>query len=110
VLNKHGMERLLTSKFTVGAEGEATAGPVGRTANAQTDALMTAEILSYSRSKGIFGGISLQGATLRQDLDVNKDLYGRDLTNREIVEQQIAAPAEAEALISTLNKYSSRKG
>jgi lipid-binding SYLF domain-containing protein len=110
VMNSRGMERLLSSKFTLGGEGEATAGPVGRTATAQTDAMMTAQILSYSRSRGVFGGLSLQGATLRQDLDTNKALYGKEVTNKEIVEKQIPPPAEAAGLIGVLNKYSSRKG
>jgi lipid-binding SYLF domain-containing protein len=110
IMNRRGMDRLLSSKFTVGGEGEATAGPVGRTADAQTDAFMTAKILAYSRSRGIFGGVSVSGATLRQDLDVNEALYGKDLTNRQIVERQIPAPAEAREWTTILNKYSSRKG
>jgi len=72
VMNQKGMRRLLTSKFTIGADMAAAAGPVGRTVTANTDALMSAEILSYSRSRGVFAGVSLDGATFRQDLDVNE--------------------------------------
>jgi lipid-binding SYLF domain-containing protein len=86
------------------------AGPVGRSATAQTDAYMTAEILSWSRSRGVFAGISLNGATLRQDLDDNRELYGKTLENKEIVNQEIAPPAAAEKLISLFNKHSARKG
>ena len=68
VMNERGADRLLSSKFTLGAEGSVAAGPVGRAATAQTDAKMTAEILSWSRSRGVFAGISLSGATLREDL------------------------------------------
>ena len=85
VMNERGADRLLSSKFTVGADGDVAAGPVGRSASAATDAKMTAEILSWSRSRGVFAGISLQGATLREDLKDNQTLYGKQLTNREIV-------------------------
>lgn len=110
VMNERGAQRLLSSKFTLGGDAEVAAGPVGRTATAQTDAYMTAEILSWSRSRGVFAGVSLQGATLRQDLDDNRDLYGRTLENKEIITQEMAPPKPAERLISLLNKYSSRKG
>ena len=106
VMNKRGMERLTQSKFTLGGEAEVAAGPVGRSATAQTDARMTAKILSYSRSRGIFAGISLQGATLRQDLDENRDLYGRNLSNKQIVMKQVTAPAAASELLGVLNRYS----
>ena len=85
VMNERGAEKLLSSKFTLGAEGSVAAGPVGRTATAQTDLQMRAEILSWSRSQGLFAGLALEGATLRQDLDDNQVLYGRKLENREIV-------------------------
>jgi len=110
VMNERGYQRLLSSKFTLGGDASVAAGPVGRTATAQTDAYMTAEILSWSRSRGVFAGISLQGATLRQDLDVNRDIYGKPLTNKEIILNQMAPPKPAAALISVFNKYSSRKG
>src|SRR5215472_10608391 len=89
VMNERGADRLLSSKFTLGGEGEVAAGPVGRSATAQTDAYMRAEILSWSRSRGVFAGLALQGATLRQDLDDNATLYGMRLKNREIVQQGV---------------------
>jgi lipid-binding SYLF domain-containing protein len=106
VMNARGAAKLLQSKFTLGAEGSVAAGPIGRTATAQTDAQMHAEILSWSRSQGIFAGIALEGATLRQDLDDNADLYGKKLDNREIVTSGIAVPEAAARLLGLLNKYS----
>jgi lipid-binding SYLF domain-containing protein len=109
VMNEGGAGRLLSSKFTLGAEGSIAAGPVGRTATAQTDAQMHAEILSWSRSQGLFAGLALEGATLRQDLDDNAALYGRKIENREIVTSGIRAPKAAARLLGMLNKYSSRE-
>lgn len=109
VLNARGAERLLQSKFTVGAEGEVAAGPVGRDSSAQTDAKMTAEILSWNRSRGLFAGISLQGATLREDKDDNQLLYGKPMKNIDIVEQWQAPTADAEALLQLLRKYSPKE-
>src|SRR6266850_1752459 len=109
VMNARGADKLLSSKFTLGAEGSVAAGPVGRTATAQTDAQMHAEILSWSRSQGLFAGLALEGATLRQDLDDNATLYGRKLENREIVTTSVRTPKAAEKLIGLLNKYSSRE-
>lgn len=85
VMNKRGAEKLLSTQFTLGGEGEVAGGPLGRLVTAQTDAKLSAEILSWSRSKGVFAGVSLQGATLRQDLDDNAALYEKRLENREIV-------------------------
>ena len=90
VLNKRGAEKLMSSKFTLGGDASVAAGPVGRTSTAETDALMHAEMLSWSRSRGVFAGISLKGATLRPDDDVNKDLYGKDVSTRDIVSKQPA--------------------
>jgi SH3 domain-containing YSC84-like protein 1 len=109
VMNERGMNRLLSSKFTLGADASVAAGPVGRSTDAQTDAFMTAEILSWSRSRGVFAGVSLQGATMRQDLDSNKDLYGKPYQNRDIVLRDTAVPQAASRLIELLNKYSGRK-
>ena len=107
VMNDEGEGKLLSSKFTLGAEGSIAAGPVGRTATAQTDAQLHAEILSWSRSQGLFAGVALEGATLRQDLDDNAKLYdGRKLENREIVTQHVRAPRSAARLLALLNKYS----
>ena len=108
VMNSGGADKLLSSKFTLGAEGSVAGGPVGRTATAQTDAQMHAEILSWSRSKGLFAGLALAGATLRQDLDDNATLYGKKLENREIVTKGVRAPKAASRLLALLNKYSAR--
>jgi|SRR5580692_2582090 lipid-binding SYLF domain-containing protein len=105
VMNRSGMEKLLQSKFTLGGAAEVAAGPVGRSSTAQTDAKMTAKILSYSRSRGVFAGVSLQGATLRQDLDENRDLYGKQITNRQIVTKRTKAPAAASELLEVLNLH-----
>jgi len=109
IMNERGMQKLMSSKFTLGGEGEVAAGPVGRDATAQTDAFMHAEILSWSRSRGVFAGISLQGATLRQDLDDNSDMYGKGYENKEILGGKLGVPAKASKLISALDKYSARK-
>src|SRR5512142_2791324 len=105
VMSARGADKLLESKFTLGAEGSVAAGPVGRTATAQTDAQMHAEILSWSRSQGLFAGLALEGATLRQDLDDNATLYGSKLENRDIVTKKRKVPLDAENLINELNKY-----
>ena len=109
VMNERGADKLLSSKFTLGAEGSVAAGPVGRTATAQTDGQMHAEILSWSRSQGLFAGIALEGATLRQDLDDNASLYGKKLENRQIVTTKVRTPSAAVKLIALLNKYSARE-
>jgi len=109
VMNDSGMKHLLTNKFTLGGEATAAAGPVGRDVSAQTDAVMRAEMLSYSRSRGLFAGISLQGATLRPDEDANRELYGKDVSNRTILNGEEKTPAAADKLISLLNKNSSRE-
>ena len=109
VMNERGADKLLSSKFTLGAEGSVAAGPVGRTATAQTDAQMHAEILSWSRSQGLFAGLALEGATLRQDLDDNAELYGKRLENREIVTTAVHTPKAAAKLIGLLNKHSARE-
>lgn len=110
VMNQGGEDRLLSDKFTLGGEASVAAGPVGRTATAQTDVEMHAEILSWSRSQGLFAGVALEGATLRQDLDDNAALYGgRRLPNREIVTKRIRTPRSAAKLIGLLDRYSLRE-
>ncbi|MGA2182657.1 MAG: lipid-binding SYLF domain-containing protein [Bryobacteraceae bacterium] len=109
VMNERGVDKLLSSKFTLGAEGSVAAGPVGRTATAQTDAQMHAEILSWSRSQGLFAGLALEGATLREDLDDNATLYGNRLENRDIVTGGRRAPKSAARLMDLLNKYPARE-
>lgn len=109
VMNERGMKRLLTSKFTLGGEASVAAGPVGRDATAQTDAMMTAEILSWSRSHGVFAGISLDGSTLRNDIDVNEEMYRQRWENKEILNSGVKPPAAGQRLIAILNKYSPRE-
>lgn len=109
VMNEKGASRLLSSKFTVGADASAAAGPVGRTAAAETDATMRAEILTWSRARGVFAGISLQGATLRPDKDAIKGLYGKEMENRDIVYGDVQTPPSAGKLLGLLNKFSGRK-
>ena len=109
VMNDRGAQKLLESKFTLGATGEVAAGPVGRTASAETDAKMTAEILSWSRARGVFAGVALQGATLREDMDDNQAMYGEKISNHDIVTKWHAKTAAAGELISMLNKYSPAK-
>src|ERR1051325_11034885 len=92
VMNQKGRDRLLSSKFTLGGDASAAAGPVGRSTQAETDAALTAEILTWSRQRGLFAGVSLSGATLREDSDWNKDQYGKEITNRDIVKGTTAAP------------------
>ena len=109
IMNEKGMDKLLSTKFTIGGDASAAAGPVGRSTQAETDAAMRAEILTWSRSRGLFAGISLSGATLREDSDWNQELYGRPMTNREAVTGNTAPPKSAGDLLTELNKYSSRK-
>jgi lipid-binding SYLF domain-containing protein len=109
VMNDRGAQKLLESKFTLGADGSVAAGPVGRTASAETDAKLHAEILSWSRTRGVFAGVSLQGATLREDGEGNRALYGEKLSNREIVEKRHAPTTAGQELVSMLNRYSPMK-
>jgi len=105
VLNDRGVDRLLSSKFTIGADAAVAAGPVGRQATAQTDATMMAEMLAWSRSRGVFAGVSLHGSTLREDASENRDNYGKSLTNREIVKGSVEPPKGATELLAALAKY-----
>jgi lipid-binding SYLF domain-containing protein len=107
VMNKGGIDKLLSSKFTLGADASVAGGPVGRTASANTDAQMHAEILSYSRARGLFAGVALDGATLRPDEATNKELYGSEITNREIIKGMQPKNPEAGAnLTKTINEFS----
>jgi len=110
VMNRSGADKLMSSKFTIGGTAQAAAGPVGRTTIAETDALMRAEILSYSRSRGLFAGIALQGATLRQDLDANEAMYGARLTTKQIVRGvEIKATPAGKKLLAKLSQYAPKK-
>jgi lipid-binding SYLF domain-containing protein len=105
VMNKNAMGKLLEDKFTLGGDASIAAGPVGRTAAAATNLRMDAEILSWSRSKGLFGGVSLKGATLRNDLSSNEELYGKKIHNKELYDSDTKPPAAADVLISALNQH-----
>jgi lipid-binding SYLF domain-containing protein len=108
VLNDGGMQKLLSDKFTLGGEAAAAAGPVGRNTSAETDVLMKAEILSWSRSRGVFAGLSLEGATLRQDEDENAKFYGKPLTNKEILTGMVKRPATARTFLAQLERFSGK--
>jgi len=107
VMNRRGREKLLESKFTLGADAAVAGGPVGRSAQAQTDAQMQAKILSYSRSRGVFAGVSLEGATLRPDHDANERIYGAKVTPEKILNGDVAPPETTRDLSATLASYSS---
>jgi lipid-binding SYLF domain-containing protein len=108
VLNEGAMKKLLSDKFTLGGEAAAAAGPVGRNTSANTDVMMKAEILSWSRSRGVFAGLSLEGATLRQDQDENAKLYGKPLTNEEILTGTVKRPATAATFLAQLQRFSGK--
>jgi lipid-binding SYLF domain-containing protein len=109
VMNKSGMEHLLSDKFSMGGEASAAAGPVGRNASAMTDAELHAEILTYSRQRGLFGGLDLSGSAVTEDHDANKELYGHEISNKEIATGDVKSPAAAAQFVHTLNRISSRK-
>ena len=106
VMDKKGMQRLASDKFTVGGDASAAAGPVGRTAAADTDISMRAEILSWSRTRGVFAGVSLDGTVVTQDEGENKKLYGRPVSNHAIIQGEVARPPAARQLIAELARYS----
>jgi lipid-binding SYLF domain-containing protein len=109
VMNKSGMEHLLSDKFQIGGEASAAAGPLGRDSSAMTDAEMHAEILSYSRSRGVFGGLDVGGSAVSTDEEANQELYGKTISNRELMDTKLPVPAAARPLIHELNMLSSRK-
>jgi len=109
VMNDSGANSVLSSKVKLGADASAAAGPVGRSASAETDVVMKAEILSYSRARGVFAGVSLEGSTMRSDDGANKVLYGKELSAKEIVQGgKVKIPVAAQPLIHLLNKVSPR--
>jgi len=109
VMNERGASSILNSKVKLGADASVAAGPVGRDASADTDAYLRSEVLSYSRSRGLFAGISLEGSTLRPDDDATADVYGRKLTAREIVlGGKIGIPASGRHLVAVLQKNAPR--
>ena len=112
VMNQRGLKRLLSDKFTIGAEASAAVGPIGRDAAADTDVLMNAEIIAYSRARGIFAGVSLDGTVVQEDKEENEKLYGRPLRTREIIEGNVEPPPAARVFTSVLEQYAapSRSG
>ena len=107
IMNERGAESVMSSKVKLGADASAAAGPVGRTTSAETDIVMKAEILSWSKARGIFGGVSLEGSTMRSDDGANKDLYGKELSAKEIVrEGKVKTPPDGEPLIQLLQTTS----
>jgi SH3 domain-containing YSC84-like protein 1 len=109
IMNNKGVDKLIADKFTVGADASAAAGPVGRQTSASTNVRMDAEILTYSRAKGLFAGISLDGATLRPDKDDNRAFYGKDIDPRTVLSGEVPVPSEARPLASALSWQSPRK-
>jgi SH3 domain-containing YSC84-like protein 1 len=105
VMSPKGVDRLMGDQFTLGAEGEIAAGPIGRTVNADTDAKLTAEILSWSRSRGVFAGVALKGATLKADRQENEHLYGADIGTRDVVRGNINPTPAGRELTSFLSSY-----
>jgi SH3 domain-containing YSC84-like protein 1 len=107
LMSPRSAENILTSKVKIGGDASAAAGPVGRNASAETDVTLRAEILSYSRARGLFAGISLAGSTLRPDNDANKSLYGKEISAQAIVfDRAVPPPPSAQLLLSTLDKKS----
>lgn len=106
VMNKAGVTRILKSEFKVGGEASVMAGPVGRSSSAETDAYMRAQMLGWSRARGAFAGLALEGSTLREDRDDNRALYGKDMTNEQIVLGNTRVPAAAQSLLNSLSKAS----
>jgi len=108
VMNQEGAKKLLESKFTLGGDATVAAGPVGRDSSANTDAKLTAGILSYSRARGAFAGLALEGGTLREDLDDNAELYGSKLTNKQVLEGT-TVPAAAQSFVHELSRLSHKR-
>lgn len=110
IMNREGMEKLVGDKFTVGADASAAAGPVGRQASAETNIRLDAQILTYSRAKGLFAGITLNGAVVKQDKDDNRDFYGKEIDARQILfTGEVPMPVEARPLASALSWKSPKK-
>jgi lipid-binding SYLF domain-containing protein len=105
IMNKNGMQHLLSSKFALGADASVAAGPVGRHAEGNTDWKMRAEVLTYSRARGVFAGVSLNGAVIKQDKDTTRDFYGHMVTSKASLTGEVDAPAGANPFLSTLSKW-----
>ncbi|HEX4809474.1 MAG TPA: lipid-binding SYLF domain-containing protein [Bryobacteraceae bacterium] len=109
VMNKDGMHHLVSDKFTIGGDASAAAGPIGRDSSAETDAEMHAEILTYSRQRGLYGGLSLDGSTIHEDKDANRELYGHEIKNSALLTEHVQTPPEAESFVHELDRISGRK-
>jgi SH3 domain-containing YSC84-like protein 1 len=109
VMSERGLRGMLGTKFTLGGEASVAGGPLGRDVTAQTDASMRADILSWSRSRGVFGGLSLQGGTLRGDSDVNEALYGRNVSDAQILTGKVKSPRVAATFLAAVRKYGGLK-
>jgi lipid-binding SYLF domain-containing protein len=105
VMNKQGVDHLLSNNFKVGADAAVAAGPVGRQASAETDATLRAEMLAWSRARGVFAGLSIQGSTFRDDSGENKQLYGKEIDNKAVVTGTVQPPAAAAGLMTALSKF-----
>jgi lipid-binding SYLF domain-containing protein len=108
-MNDHALQSLMSDKFKIGADATVAAGPVGRQASANTDVKLNAEILSYSRSKGVFAGVSVSGAVVQADHSGDKAMYGSEVSHREILDGKIAVPEPARALAAELAGYPTRR-
>lgn len=108
VMNKNGMEKLLSSKFKIGADASVAAGPVGRHAEGETDWKLKAEILTYSRARGVFAGLTLNGAVIEQDGDATRAFYGREKSFRSILQGTVAAPSGSEPFLAAVRKFSAK--
>jgi lipid-binding SYLF domain-containing protein len=109
IMNENGANKLMKSRFTIGGDASAMAGPVGRAASAETDAYLRAEILSYSRSRGLFAGVVLKGSTLRPEDKSNEKIYGRRVKHADILHGRVQPPPTAKPLIDTVTRYSDRE-
>jgi lipid-binding SYLF domain-containing protein len=108
-MNDHALESLMSDKFKIGADATVAAGPVGRQAAAGTDVKLNAEILSYSRSKGVFAGVSVDGAVVQADHSGDKAMYGSDVTHQEILSGKVAVPEPARRLLEELARYPAQR-
>jgi SH3 domain-containing YSC84-like protein 1 len=109
VMDRKGMEKLVSDKFTVGADASVAAGPVGRTTAADTDASLHAEVLSWSRARGVFAGVSLEGAVIKKDGVADHELYGSDVSTKSILFGEVPSPADARRLTAELEKFPSER-
>ena len=106
VMNNDGMEKLLSSKFKLGADASVAAGPVGRHAEGETDWKMRAEVLTYSRARGVFAGLTVNGAVIEQDDDATRAFYGHQASFRDILQGKVAAPSGSEPFLAAVKKFS----